>query len=169
MPVLSDAYREAFCQFIAAGEHQNDALLKARMHAGRDAPLTSGSVAAMASQLLRKPEVRARVGELLGQELKTLHPRDRQALAAAVNTAPPLLQTIVLTREWVIEQLIDNVKLAKAVDTFNLNAANKALELLGREVGMFVERREAMNVNYVLRDRPPTEDEWIAEHADRIN
>ena len=70
---------------------------------------------------------------------------------------------MVLTREWVIEQLIDNVKLAKRAATFNLNAADKALELLGREIGMFVEHRETMNVNYVLRDRPPTEDEWIAE------
>ena len=169
MPVLSDPFREAFCQFIAAGENQRDAFLKARLHAGNDVPITSASVSVKASQLMRKPEVRTRVGELLGHELKTLHPRDRQALAAAVNIAPPLLQTMVLTREWVIEQLIDNVKLAKRAATFNLNAANKALELLGREIGMFVEHRETMNVNYVLRDRPPTEDEWIAEHADRVN
>ena len=110
--------------------------------------------------------MRTRVGELLGQELKTLHPRDRQALEGAVNVAPPLLQTMVLTREWVIDQLIDNVKLAKRKDTFNLNAANKALELLGREVGMFVERREAMNVNYVLKEWTANfRDGWIAEHA----
>ena len=36
MPVLADPFREAFCQFIAAGEKQADALLKARMHTGKD-------------------------------------------------------------------------------------------------------------------------------------
>jgi hypothetical protein len=48
-----------------------------------------------------------------------------------------LMQAITLTREWVIEQLIDNVSKAKGSDTPNLNAANKALHLLGLECGMF--------------------------------
>ena len=67
MPVLNDPFREAFCQFIAAGENQRDAFLK-RAHAGNNVPITSASVSVKASQLMRKPEVRTRVGELLGQD-----------------------------------------------------------------------------------------------------
>lgn len=49
---------------------------------------------------------------------------------------------IMLTREWVIEQLIDNVFLAKAQEKPDLAGANKALHLLGLELGMYVERKE---------------------------
>jgi phage terminase small subunit len=49
---------------------------------------------------------------------------------------------IMLTREYVIEQLIDNVILAKAQDKPDLAGANKALNLLGLELGMFVDRKE---------------------------
>lgn len=49
---------------------------------------------------------------------------------------------ILLTREWVIEQLIDNVRQAKSGDKLDGSTANKALELLGKELGMFIERKE---------------------------
>jgi len=39
---------------------------------------------------------------------------------------------------WVISQLIENVKLAR--ETGQIAAANKALEMLGREVGLFQEK-----------------------------
>lgn len=47
---------------------------------------------------------------------------------------------VVVTREWVLEQLIDNARLAKAAGDFG--PANKAVELLGKEIGMFIERKE---------------------------
>lgn len=50
------------------------------------------------------------------------------------------VKTVFLNREWVIEQLIDNAKLAKADKDYG--PANKAIELLGRELGMFIERAE---------------------------
>lgn len=76
---------------------------------------------------------------------------------AAVNVS--------LSREWVIEQLIDNVKKAKGQEKPDLSSANRALELLGKEQGMFVERTENVNVNHVVSDEPLTEDEWREEHA----
>lgn len=53
-----------------------------------------------------------------------------------------IVEDVVLTREWVIEQLIDNLKKAKTGDKLELAAANRAAELLGKELGMFVERSE---------------------------
>jgi phage terminase small subunit len=55
---------------------------------------------------------------------------------------------VVLTRSWVLEQLMDNAKQAKLAADFT--ASNKALELLGKtdEVGsMFVDRSSATTDN----------------------
>ena len=51
----------------------------------------------------------------------------------------------VLTRAWIIEELMDNAKKAKGAEDFI--ASNKALELLGKtdEMRMFVERSESDN------------------------
>jgi hypothetical protein len=66
----------------------------------------------------------------------------------------PVVEAIQLTREWVLKELIENVKMAKSaipVRTADgetgeykqeLPAANKALELLGKELGMFVDRKQ---------------------------
>lgn len=46
----------------------------------------------------------------------------------------------VVTRDWVLQQLVGNVQQAQQLD--DLSPANKALELIGKELGMFVDRRE---------------------------
>lgn len=45
----------------------------------------------------------------------------------------------------------------------------KALELLGKELGMFVDHGEVDVRSYVISDTPPTQDEWAAEHASTVN
>src|SRR5262249_60696392 len=47
---------------------------------------------------------------------------------------------VVLTRQWVLDELIRNVHLAEERD--DLKARNRALELLGKELKMFVDRSE---------------------------
>lgn len=62
---------------------------------------------------------------------------------------------LAISKEWVLEQLVENVEMAKSATPVldaegnptgeyktNLAAGNKALELIGKELGMFVERRE---------------------------
>jgi hypothetical protein len=49
---------------------------------------------------------------------------------------------VVLTAEWVTEQLIGVAMDARAQDKPDSAGANKALHLLGLELGMFVERKE---------------------------
>lgn len=48
----------------------------------------------------------------------------------------------VLTKEWVVEQLIGVVVDAKTQDKPDSAGANRALHLLGLQLGMFVERKE---------------------------
>jgi phage terminase small subunit len=96
-----------------------------------------------ASRLSTNVNVQARVAEL----------KER----AAVNVS--------LSKEWVLENLIKNVKAGQAND--DLSPANKALELLGKELGMFVDRSENTNTNlsYVVSGEPIEDaDEWLEAH-----
>jgi hypothetical protein len=51
---------------------------------------------------------------------------------------------ITLDREFVLRELIDNVAKAKELQEFS--ASNRALELLGREMGMFHSQFELGNI-----------------------
>jgi phage terminase small subunit len=71
-------------------------------------------------------------------------------------------ERVVVTREWVLARLIEN---AKNTQESNPAASNKALELLGKEIGMFVDRSENVNTNFTISGEPLNEDEWLAEHG----
>jgi phage terminase small subunit len=73
-----------------------------------------------ASRLASSDKVKARVAELAARSV------------ASVN----------LSKEWVIEQLIGVVQDARSQEKPDSAGANKALNLLGLELGMFVERKE---------------------------
>ena len=94
-----------------------------------------------ASRLTRNDKVRARVAEL-------------QARA---------VENVLLSREWVLEQLVDNATKAKQAGDFG--PSNQALNLLGKELGMFIERTENVNIEHVVSDDLPTAEEWEAEHG----
>ncbi len=82
-----------------------------------------------------------------------------------------------LDRAWVLNQLHKVVARCMQIKpvyvsvqptgeyVFNAMGANKALELLGKELGMFVERRENTNAVYHISDEPMTEDEWAERFA----
>ena len=72
----------------------------------------------------------------------------------------PAIQKFQLTKEWIIAQLVENVSISKAAEPVvsangetsgeyktNIPAANKALELLGKEIGMFVDKKEITGAN----------------------
>ena len=71
-------------------------------------------------------------------------------------------ERVVVDREWVLAKLIEN---AANNQEANPNASNKALELIGKELGMFVERSENVNLNVDVTDEPATEGEWAEKHA----
>ncbi|TPM37041.1 hypothetical protein [Mesorhizobium sp. B2-3-2] len=93
-----------------------------------------------ASRLTANDNIAARVAEL-------------QGMAA---------DRVVLTREWIIAKLVEN---ATNTQESNPSASNKALELLGKEIGMFIDRSENVNHNYEISDEPLTDDEWSEAYA----
>lgn len=122
MPILSNARHERFAQELAKGKSQIEAYEIAGYKP--DEP--------NASRLTSNDKVQARVAEILGR--------------AAERT--------VLTKQWVIERLVQNVDRALQAQEvmrgdegtgeyrYDGAVANRALELLGKELGMFVDRRE---------------------------
>lgn len=146
MGVLSNQRHEAFAQALASGKTADEAYRDAGYKANRG----------NAATLKANQSISDRVTELLGMAA------DR----------------VVVDREWVIAKLVDNVdramqavEIKKADGTgtgeykYDGSVANKALELLGKEIGMFVERSENVNHNYQISDEPLTEEEWSSEHA----
>jgi phage terminase small subunit len=65
----------------------------------------------------------------------------------------------VLDRAFVLRRLMKNA------DHEEGHVANKALELLGKELGMFVDRSEVQQRLQVISDEPMSEEEWEAKHC----
>ena len=115
--MLANSRHEVFAHGIAAGK-PNDV-------AYREAGYVHNS--GNASRLKDNERVIARVAEL---KLLVQKMRKRS------------LHNVVLTKEWIIEQLIGVVIDARAQEKPDSAGANKALNLLGLELGMYVERKE---------------------------
>ena len=146
MPLLENPRHERFAQELAAGKSANEAYAAAGFK-----PNDGNCI-----RLKGNERVQARVAELQGRAA----------------------EGVVLTRQWVIERLVENANRAMQAEQpmdadgqptgefkYEGSVANRALELLGKELGMFVERTENLNVTYAVTDEPATEAEWAAEHV----
>jgi hypothetical protein len=139
MPILANPRHERFCQEYAQGKSADEAYTSAGYKKHRQAA---------SRLLLSNVDVASRVSEL-------------QAEAA---------KAVGLTKQWVTQSLIElaNQSRNKTSSVYNGPVAVRSLELLGKELGMFVDRSETrnLNVNYALHPAPPsTEEEWLAKHA----
>lgn len=125
--------QESFCLAYVATGNASEAYRKA-YNTEKMAPAT---VNRAAKELMDNPKIAARITAL----------RERITEQATKKLA--------ISKEWVLEQLAENVSMAKAAEPVydsegnpsgeykqNLAAANKALELIGKEIGMFVEKKE---------------------------
>jgi phage terminase small subunit len=134
MPVLPNPRHEVFAQELAKGKPACDAYEVAGYNPSRSS----------ASRLQQNADISARVDELLATR--------EQIHAQATERA---VQRTALTKEWVIEGLMENAQRAlqrqavldddgKPVGEYHYQGqvANRAFELLGKELGMFIERRE---------------------------
>ena len=134
MPVLPNAKWELFAQELAKGKTLEEAHGLAGYKANRSTAAT----------LRQNPNISARVAELLA-EREQMH---SQSTAKAIERA-------ALTKEWIIARLVENAERAMQAEPvkddngnvvgdyqYQGNVANRALELLGKEIGMFVERKE---------------------------
>jgi hypothetical protein len=157
MPPLDDPRRERYAQGLADGKTQLQAYAAAGFGKSKSAP----------SRLAKEPAIQARVGELLRARNIAME----KAMVRGVRQAG-------ITKEWVIDMLKENVDRAmqarpvldkdgKETGRYEWNGfvANKALELLGREIGMFVERHE-LTLAQRLSEMP--EDQRAAEMLELV-
>lgn len=141
MPVLSNPKHERFAQELAKGKTATEAYELAGYKPNRG----------NAATLKQDQSISGRIAELLA-EREDVH---AQATAQAIDRTG-------LTKQWVLDRLINNALIANGEKTVKLKikprdstepveiemsmrdaqAANRALELLGKELGMFVDRRE---------------------------
>jgi hypothetical protein len=157
MPDLRNTRWERFAQFLADGKRPGQAYQLAGFGKSTSRP----------SALAKNPEIVARVGEITRarEEFK------QRELQIAVERS-------AVSKTWVLERLKENAERAMQVRPvldkegnptgeyqWNGFVANKALELLGRELGMFVERHE-LTLAQRLADMP--EDQRAAEMFDLV-
>lgn len=129
MTILKLAKQEHFAQFIVNGVNATDAAIGAG-YSERRAAITG-------CELLKDRNVSVRITEL-------------RALASERVT-----EKTGIDKAWVMNQLVEVVQMGKAAEPVrdnegnptgeykqNLAAANKALELIGKEFAMFVDRKE---------------------------
>lgn len=117
MPELASPRHEAFCQAYVRSKNGSQAAREAGFKGGKD----GGNFSVRASEMLKRPYVKARIAELT-QELVRTSAKDAR-----------------VDRAWVLERLKENAH--EALENRDRAAANRALELLGKELGMFVDRR----------------------------
>lgn len=132
--ILKNARHERFAQELAKGKSAAQAYRVAGFKGDRRD----------ASKLRQHSDISRRVGELLDRREEV----DSKAVELAIERT-------AITKEWVMERLRDNAERAMTAKPvtdhdgketgeyrYDGSVANRALELLGREIGMFVVRSE---------------------------
>lgn len=168
MAALGNPRWELFAQGIAQGKAQGTAYIEAGYK-------TNPKVAGVSSsQLLSHPSngplIRARIAELQAQKL---------AIADRANERA--IDTLEISREWVLRGLKENaercMQAVAMVDEkgnpigefkHQAQAANRAYELIGKEFGMFVDRSMDVpnpdaDVNEMTRDEKLAEARRLVE------
>jgi phage terminase small subunit len=115
---------ETFAQALADGKTAGEAYQLAGYSGG----------AANARRKKASPAIKQLLAAILAQ---------RQAIQTEVTAG--LAAKIVVTREFVIDVLTRNIEEARAKGDHG--AVNRSAELLGKDIGMFVERSVNINVN----------------------
>ncbi|SRR6266536_599326 len=117
MPQLPNPRHERFCALVADGESATAAYEQAgyRRNDGN------------AGALRHREDVSARISELLAERAT----QNAQATAKAI-------EELALTKEWVLAELKQNAAAAAKLKQYG--PSNRALELLGKELGMFIDR-----------------------------
>jgi phage terminase small subunit len=171
MAALKNPVHEAFIQAVASGKHATAAAAYSSVR-----PAASPQTAKVkACIILNRPAAQRRLGEITDHKAKV----DERIVEKTIEkVAERMSEKIAVTREWVIAKLVENADRAMQATPvtdaagrptgeyrWDGNVANRALELLGKECGMFVDRSENRNVTYGISEEPATPEEWTAKYA----
>ena len=132
MPILQNPRHELFAQALAAGQNASQAYEHAGYKPNRG----------NATALKQNESISMRVSELLDEQQRVIV----QSTAKAIEQA-------AITKTDVIRMLLDDRELARKAN--QASAAIRADELLGKQMGMFIDRRET--------GRPGEFDDWSEE------
>lgn len=124
MPRLKNKKHEKFSQFLAVGYNKAQAYIAAGFKPNRS----------NASSLSQDPLIINRVKELKDQKFLLENEGDEVAIQNQK------VESHDVDKKWVMQQLIGNAKSCMAGN--QRSAANRALELIGKELGMFIDRSE---------------------------
>jgi hypothetical protein len=119
MPILKNPRHEEFCRALAAGKSASAAYQSAGF-----APSYANS-----SRLQRRDHIRQRVNEVVDQ-------RQRAADRALASAA----ERVGIDQEWVLRNLKLNALMSMRAG--DRSAAARSLELLGRHVGLFIDKKQ---------------------------
>ncbi|SEC57671.1 phage terminase small subunit [Rhizobiales bacterium GAS188] len=151
MPRLLNPKHERFAQERARGKSLTDAWQRAGGSGRRN----------YACALTQRPEIAERIRELLTLRIK-------QEPAAIERAA----RALAIDKLWVLSGLVDNINRAMQAEAVKVrgkptgqyrydgNVANRSFELIGKELGMFVERSENTTVRHLISDEPLTPEQW---------
>lgn len=128
LPALRNRKHELFAQEIALGKP----LLVAYVIAGYSEKKQS------ASRLAKNADICARVSEIQAKRADLMLTADTRAATRASNA-------LKIDKQWVMKELLDIAESAKAAG--DRGPALRAAELIGKELGMFVQRSENFNIN----------------------
>lgn len=127
------AKQEAFCRAVAAGKSQSDAYELAYQAAGMKATTIQNN----AYKLTKRADISERIDELRAPIIETAIEK------SGVDKAWVMAKLVkVVDMGMQAEPVIDNEGAATGEYKQNLAAANKALELIGKELMMFIDRSE---------------------------
>lgn len=168
MPVLQDPRLEIIAQHLSDGATQTDAYAAAYPNTTRAS--SAASAARLMADVNKRLVVDSRVSEIL---------REREA--ARVVALKVEAKKTGLNKAWVLEQLRTNYERAMQAEPvmrdgeptgefrYEGSVANKALELIGKELGMFIERRETGQPGEFEAMSNDDLRGFIAEHADLLS
>ena len=164
-PLHNQAF-EKFAQLVAGGLTKREAYLQAR-NPNKPPLKNDAAIRQSATNWMNIPKVATRIKEL-----------QQEMLQIKLDAVRETEEQRALTRDFVIERLMENVNRAMQATAvlgpdgeptgeykYDGSVANRALELLGKELGMFIDRSENVNANYAISDTPATQEEWAKRHT----
>lgn len=124
MGVLANPRHERYAQEVANGV----ASYKAYVIAGYKESLSN------ACTLRQRPDISERIVELLEKKSEFLERTSTKALNAAA-----------IDKKWLLQELVDNSSKARGLG--DIGSSNRALELVGKEMGMFINRSVSVDIS----------------------